>query len=257
MRIQLLFLVSFFVFLVLAKTLFLFDMDGTLTPPRQKVEPVMLAKLKQLKDSGCHIALVGGSDLPKIKEQMTEDVISRFDYVFAENGLVAYKQGKLLNKTSIKDYLSEAQLNELISFCLRYIADLDIPVKRGTFIEFRNGMINVSPVGRNCTQEERLAFNKLDQEQNIRPKMVSALQKKFAYFNMTFSIGGQISIDIFPKGWDKTYCLRFLKDFETILFFGDKTSPGGNDYEVYHSLLTKGYTVFGPNDLIKKLNKYL
>jgi phosphomannomutase len=26
---------------------------------------------------------------------------------------------------------------------LHYIADLDIPIKRGTFVEFRNGMINV------------------------------------------------------------------------------------------------------------------
>ena len=35
------------------------------------------------------------------------------------------------------------------------IADLDIHQKRGTFVEFRNGMINVSPIGRNCNQEER------------------------------------------------------------------------------------------------------
>lgn len=27
--------------------------------------------------------------------------------------------------------------------------------------------------------------------------------------------GGQISFDVFPRGWDKTYCLRFLeKDFK-------------------------------------------
>ena len=31
-----------------------------------------------------------------------------------------------------------------------FAADIDIPIKRGTFIEFRNGMINVSPIGRNC-----------------------------------------------------------------------------------------------------------
>lgn len=34
---------------------------------------------------------------------------------------------------------------------------------RGTFIEFRNGMLNVSPVGRSCTQEERIEFYELDQ----------------------------------------------------------------------------------------------
>lgn len=34
--------------------------------------------------------------------------------------------------------------------------------RRGTFIEFRNGMLNVSPIGRSCTQEERKEFFELD-----------------------------------------------------------------------------------------------
>ena len=34
---------------------------------------------------------------------------------------------------------------------------------RGTFIEYRNGLINVCPVGRSCSQEERVQFNKFDQ----------------------------------------------------------------------------------------------
>lgn len=33
---------------------------------------------------------------------------------------------------------------------------------RGTFIEFRTGMLNISPVGRNCSQEERDAFEIYD-----------------------------------------------------------------------------------------------
>ncbi|KAG0500618.1 hypothetical protein HPP92_000690 [Vanilla planifolia] len=82
-------------------------------------------------------------------------------------------------------------------------ADLDIPIKRGTFIEFRSGMLNVSPIGRNCSQEERDEFEKYDKVQNIRQKMV------------------------FPHGWDKTYCLRYLDDFPEIYFFGDKTYKAG------------------------------
>lgn len=257
MRIQISLMFYFIVFSVFSKTLFLFDVDGTLTVPRQKVEQVMLNKLQELKTVGYSIALVGGSDLVKIKEQMGEDVTNRFDYVFAENGLVAFKNGLLINQASIKNYLNDKQLNELISFCLHYIADLDLPTKRGTFIEFRNGMINISPVGRNCTQEERIAFNKFDQVYHVREKMVEFLQKKFSSFNLTFSIGGQISIDVFPKGWDKTYCLRFLNDFETILFFGDKTARGGNDYEIFTSSRTRGQTVCGPDDLMKRLDDSL
>ena len=51
---------------------------------------------------------------------------------------------------------------------LHYIADLDIPIKRGTFVEFRNGMLNVSPIGRNCSQEERDEFERFDKGAGVR-----------------------------------------------------------------------------------------
>lgn len=95
-------------------------------------------------------------------------VITAYDYVFAENGLVAYKDGQLLAKQSLKAFLGEEKLKTFINFVLHYIADLDIPIKRGTFVEFRNGMLNVSPIGRNCSQEERDEYEKYDQEQGIR-----------------------------------------------------------------------------------------
>ncbi len=45
---------------------------------------------------------------------------------------------------------------------------------------------------------------------------------------MTFAIGGQISIDVFPDGWDKRYCLKHIENegFKEIHFFGDKTEKG-------------------------------
>lgn len=74
-----------------------------------------------------------------------------------------------------------------------------------------------------------------------------------------FSIGGQISIDVFPKGWDKTYALNYVgKDgFKEIHFFGDKTSPGGNDHEIYEDPRTIGHTVTSPEDTIAQLKTLL
>ncbi|KAL4597254.1 hypothetical protein ACB092_12G221700 [Castanea dentata] len=62
------------------------------------------------------------------------------------------------------------------------------------------------------------------QVHNIRPKLVSMFCEKFAHLNLTFSIGGQIIFYVFPQGWDKRYCLRYLDGFHEILFFfGNKT----------------------------------
>ncbi|CAL5382494.1 unnamed protein product [Camellia sinensis] len=101
--------------------------------------------------------------------------INYYDYEFAENGLVACKDGKLIGTQSLRSYLGEEKLKEFINFT-RVL--------------------------------------------NIRPKMVSVLREKFAH--LTFSIGGQISFDVFPQGWDKTFCLRYVGDFHEIHFFGDR-----------------------------------
>lgn len=114
---------------------------------------------------------------------------------------------------------------------------------------------------------------------------VAKLREEFRDLGLTFSIGGQISFDVFPTGWDKTYwsvttsapaalvsagtvsclfvacalvnrcrphpvrSLRFLDgSFSTVHFFGDKTHEGGNDYEIYVSERTEGHRVTGPAD---------
>ena len=239
------------------KTLILFDVDGTLTVSRKIIKQNMidqLAKMNLIED--LDLGIVGGSDLEKQKEQVKEENFKYFTYIFSENGLMAYHNGELLNKTSFKDELGEENLKKLINTILRYLSELDIPIKRGTFVEFRHGMINVSPIGRNCSQEERDNFEKYDKEHKVRETMVDYLKSELADLNLSYSIGGQISMDIFPKGWDKTYCLKFVEDkYDRILFFGDKTYEGGNDFEIFNHPLTEAYTVTSPEDTIQQLNK--
>ena len=68
----------------------LFDVDGTLTVARGKVTKEMNEFLENLRKH-IVVATVGGSDLKKQMEQLGDDVTSRFDYVFAENGLTALR----------------------------------------------------------------------------------------------------------------------------------------------------------------------
>lgn len=238
------------------KTICLFDVDGTLTPARLTVSPEMKQLLKDLRKK-CAIGFVGGSDFAKQLEQLGPDILQEFDYCFSENGLTAYKFGKPLPSQSFIKWIGEDKYNELSRFILRYLADLELPFRRGTFIEFRKGMINVSPVGRNCTTEERNEYEKYDLPNNVRTNMVKALKENFKDLELTYSIGGQISFDVFPTGWDKTYCLRHLDDekFDKIHFFGDKTYKGGNDYEIYNDDRTIGHSVKSPEDTMAQLKE--
>ena len=83
------------------------------------------------------------------------------------------------------------------------------------------------------------------------------MEKEFVDFKLKFSIGGQISFDVFPIGWDKTYCIQHLNkfNFKEIHFFGDKTEKGGNDYEIFHAEGIQGHATKGPDDTIAILTQ--
>jgi phosphomannomutase len=238
-----------------SRILVLFDVDGTLTEPREQASLEMHEFLQKLRNH-VTIGIVGGSDLVKQKEQMGDDIVEKTDYNFSENGLVAYKDGILIGKQSIQSYLGEDNIKSIVNFALRYIANLDLPVKRGTFIEFRSGMLNISPIGRNCSKEERNEYEKYDIQHGIRKTMIETMKSTFSDLNLNYSIGGQISFDLFPSGWDKTYCLNYINrsEYDEIHFFGDKTFDGGNDFEIFNHHDVIGHTTAGPNDTISQCN---
>lgn len=171
--------------------------------------------------------------------------------------------GQELPSQSFINWLGEEKYKKLVKYVLHYISQLDIPVMRGTFVEFRRGMINVSPIGRNASTQERLAFQEYDKQHHIRADFVEALKKAFPDYGLTYSIGGQISFDVFPAGWDKTYALQHLTESDDVLpggykeihFFGDKTFAGGNDYEIFTHPNVIGHTVTSPEDTIQQLQQ--
>jgi phosphomannomutase len=215
------------------------------------------------------IGFVGGSDLAKQQEQLgtsTRPVTSMFDFCFPENGLTAYRLGVQLPSQSFIGWLGEEKYKRLVKFSLLYVAGLvdELPIVRGTFVEFRNGMVNISPVGRNASIKERNEFEAYDMKHGVRAKMIEALKKEFPDLGLTFSIGGKISFDVFPNGWDKTYCLQIVEaeaerpdgvKYDNIHFFGDKTAKGGNDYEIAQDPRTIEHAVNNPGETLAELKK--
>merc|ERR1712156_161328 len=200
------------------KTLVLFDVDGTLTAARQQIKSEMHDLLQNKLKPKVAIGLVSGSDLVKVSEQMGKDCMNEFDFVFPENGLVAYENGVEIGRQSIAKFMGEEKLQKFINFCLGYMSKLELPVKRGTFVEFRNGLINICPPGRSVSQADRDNFAEVDSERNIRKTFVE-------------------------------------KRFEKIYFYGDRTSEGGNDYHIYADERTDGRSVINPEDTMRQLTQ--
>jgi hypothetical protein len=98
---------------------------------------------------------------------------------------------------------------------------------RGTFIEFRTGMINVSPVGRNASSEERNDYEKYDKEHKIREKFIEEIRKKFPDIGLTYSIG-MIVRELFDDR--RTNFVRLFPYWmgQNVLF---ASCPGGGLYQ--------------------------
>lgn len=240
--------------------LLLFDVDGTLTLPRQTIQTEFESFLLDVIRPKFTLGLVGGSDFSKIAEQMNGvNFVEKFDYVFPENGLIQYKNGKEIGRVNITNAISLEEIMKFEQFTLEYIEKLKLPFKRSIFVERRTGLINVSPVGRTCTIDERNEFEEFDKRHKIRMKMIEDLKKEFKHLDLNYVIGGQISFDVYPVGWDKSYCLRYVEkeQFKEIHFFGDKTHKGGNDYEIFIDKRTIGHQVKSPDDTKAELMQLL
>jgi len=229
--------------------IYLFDVDGTLTPARQSMSKDFAEFFADFCKKNV-VYLCTGSDWDKVREQVPPEVLNRCKGTFACSGNEYwdrraedvyvrgnYKSGRFSADTSTSLFDPPP---ELLSD-LRYLLEgSEYPVKTSNHIEKRTGMINFSVVGRDCSQEQRKEYAAWDKEHREREKICSVLTKK--YEQLSFNIGGQISIDISPVGNDKSRAVKLIREWHEdakIHFFGDRLQPGENDYPVFKELTEK------------------
>lgn len=204
------------------KRVYVFDVDGTLTPSRGVID----AEFRNFFLDFCHrndVYLVSGSDRPKTVEQVGLPVYDACVGVYQCNGCEFWQKGRMVSKKDFKPSY------EFKHFLINEINKSAYEPKTGAHVEFRTGMCNLSTIGRNADATQRLAYYEWDQRTKEREKLVRRIQSQFKELQVT--IGGQISVDIYPKGHDKSQILVDIGPlYEEIIFFADKTTYGGNDW---------------------------
>lgn len=218
--------------------IFLFDVDGTLTKPRCTIDD----------DFGFFfydwsmdkkVVLVTGSDREKTLEQIGQLVDLFPCYQCAGNQL--WIHGMLLYENQWEP--SKFLLDELEDF----LESSDFELRCGRHIEIRPGMVNFSVIGRACDMEQRKVYYDWDCVTGERKRIVDSINSRWS--QLEASAGGQISIDIYPKGMGKGQIIPALKQSGEVIFFGDKTMPGGNDFTIARQLMKdRVHQVFGPMD---------
>ena len=232
------------------KRVVLFDMDGTLTDARKKIDWDMVIEIRELSRYA-EIGIVTGSDLNYLREQcsMLWREINSCDpnnvTLLPCNGTKHLKWCKKqkdfipVNTVDMREKVGSVVYRKLIENLVKvqdYFITYTSPScpLSGTFLSYRGSLLNYCPIGRDSNDEDREAFRLLDDQNIIRCRLIDRLKSDIPDLIDSFEIrlGGETSIDIFPKGWNKTYALRFYQDHD-VHFVGDRCELGGNDHDIY------------------------
>ena len=238
------------------KICYVFDVDGTLTEPRQQIDDAFANEfILWSMQKQCFIAT--GSDFEKTKEQVPWDIMDCFKNIFCCMGNeIRTPSGQIVQKS---EFIIPDSLDEDLK---KILQNSRCPIKTGTHIEFRTGMVNFSTVGRNADYEQRKTYNLWDKENFEREEIVRYINKKYPTLNA--SVGGSISVDIIEEGCDKGQIVHYLENAGAtkIVFVGDRCFPGGNDHGIVReleksNLAFEWYNVTGPDEtrMLLRANK--
>ena len=266
------------------ETVVLFDMDGTLTPPRKKLSPIVLPTLRVVSTQA-KIGIVTGSPFEYVEQQISElwgpSGIDKSQLMLMPcNGTQVYLWNRVSDKfeirysTDIKDFLIKEfnseftgkdaythLVKEILELQLDFLERFDITDVSGNFVSYRGSLVNWSMIGRDADDTLRNKFELMDKEFSVRKRLRKSLRVRLdtsGFSALDCALGGATSIDIYPEGWDKTHALQHLEDAD-VWFWGDRCTEHGNDRAIYEALGpgSRSFETTGPTDLVKSLRANL
>ena len=190
------------------KRIVLFDMDGTLTPPRKELDRDLIPALRELAKIS-EIGIVTGSDHNYVLQQMDllmENSEIRYKlHILPCNGTKYYPPPQaaahtheLAFKKDMREELGELSFSTIMRFILQRQAQLhlyDLPMT-GHFVDYRGSMINWCPIGRNATDNDRERFQHKDgPDSTFRLDEIKSFDKFLKRTNLhdklTVKLGGE------------------------------------------------------------------
>ena len=200
---------------------FIFDVDGTLTPSRGKMD----AEFSKFFFDFCtlnHVYLVTGSDKPKTVEQIGNVIYGMAKRVYNCSGSEVWEGSKQVRIDNWRIPL------HVKSWLQNTLEESTFPLRTGLHIEERSGMVNFSVVGRNATLGERKLYIEYDRTHGERNLIADLFNKEFN--DLIARPGGETGIDISPKGADKSQIVNDFDPNDVLHFYGDRMDTMGNDY---------------------------
>lgn len=206
---------------------YIFDVDGTLTPSRAKINNNFLEWFLEFVKTH-RVYLVTGSNREKTEEQIGAELFEKVKCVYNCSGNTKYKKGVCVY--NVRDFQLEDKPRKFLE---RKLRNSKFDAKTGLHFDTRPGLLNFSVVGRNASKQQRKWYVQYDTLKKERELISDEFNKKFSKkVGIVSQVAGETGLDIIKIGTDKA---QILKDFtfqDELIFFGDNIQPGGNDYGI-------------------------
>lgn len=213
-----------------------FDLDGTLTQHKSKLDPQNREVLEKLSEK-YKLLMVGAGQCQRIFDQMDHfpiDIIGNYGMQYArydsKTDSLEYVRNASVpceDKASVEDRVTK--LRKIHGFT-EY---------KGDNVQYHpSGCITFPILGTNADLADKLAF---DPDRSKRRAFYEEVVELFSDY--VVFVGGSSSFDMAPKPYNKYYALDlYCKEngltHDQVVYVGDDYGQGGNDESVYVSDFT-------------------
>ena len=229
------------------KKLIAFDLDGTLAPSKSPLPDEMAEQLRVLLEHK-QVCVISGGKFEQFGKQLldnlgvSDDLLKNL-HLMPTCGTRYYKydvKDKKWQQIYAEDFTQD-QKKRIIDALNKGFDDLGMREEKtwGECIEDRGSQVTFSVLGQDIVDVLGAEGVRLKEEWDPDNKKKLMLRDYIAPMIPDFEVrvGGVTSIDITKLGVDKAYGMRKMMEslglsIHEILFLGDRTQLGGNDYPV-------------------------
>ena len=217
------------------KTLFVFDLDGTLAESKAAIDAEMAGLLVALLGV-VKVSIISGGDWPQFEAQVLahlpkDDRLANLS-LLPTCGTRFFKYANGDWQKLYSEDLSAAQKQKIIGALNAAVTASGFAADKhwGEIIEDRESQITYSALGQQAPLDAKKVW---DPDFAKRKKIQALLEVSLPDFSVR--LGGSTSIDVTLPGIDKAYGIRKLRDIlgipiDDMVYVGDALFPGGNDY---------------------------
>lgn len=207
----------------------LLDVDGTLTPPRGRIDfefSQWLARFAEQRD----VRIVTGGDRERIIKQLGRLVVERLTVSYNCLGNSVWMQGMEVDRLSFEPPA------EFSAFAQAWFSAERLPEGCMPRVVFQAGLMAVTLLPSDAGDALRSQVETWDAQTRVRARFSQAVSLRFP--ELDAQVAGTTSVDVFPRGRDKSQVCDRIE--QPVMFFADKTAPGGNDHTLATALVERG-----------------